>query len=114
MTHARLLAGARHGRDLPAVGEDQALGLIGDLVDTLAARLAVVLGHRGHSVEPSPVRRHACSTAGGWPQPDRSLALLTTLETADRAVSLALRLTWLGAEHERSAAGCDTAVAALL
>lgn len=111
MAHARLLAGARDGRDVHAVGEDQALGFIGDIVATLAARLTVILGRRGHVVESCPMRWQAISTTGGWPRQERSTALLTTLRSADGAVSLGLRLTWLGGEDERATPACTAAVA---
>lgn len=69
MADARLLAGARDGRDLRAVGEEQALELIGDVVATLAARLTVVLERRGHTVESSPVCPGGQRT-GRRPQPE--------------------------------------------
>lgn len=103
MSEARALAAARDGREVQAVGEDQALALLADVLTTLSSRLAVVLETRGHAVSAGPQRTRAVSNTGGWPNIGGGTALLSPLQNADGSISLATRLVWVS-EPEPGAA----------
>ncbi len=95
MSEARALAAARDGREAQAVGEDQALGLLAEILTTLSSRLAVLFEGRGHAVSAGPQRSRAVSNTGGWPTIGTGTAVLSPLQTADGSVSLASKLVWV-------------------
>lgn len=71
MTDARALVATRDDRDVHAVGEEQAMAVLGDLVTVVADRLGAVLQSGGHVVDTGETRTRSLSNTGGWPaRPD--------------------------------------------
>lgn len=102
-TDARALVATRDDRHVNAVGEEQALAVLGDLVKVVADRLGAVLHSGGHVVDTGETRTRSLSSAGGWPSaPDRA-GLFIQFQNADGTITLGARLNCWSDTQQASA-----------
>jgi hypothetical protein len=102
MTDARALAGTRDDRDVHAVGEEQAMAVLGDLVTVVADRLGTVLQAGGHVVDTGKTRSRGLSNTGGWPSRPERAGLFIQFQNADRTITLGVRLNCWSATPQPS------------
>lgn len=103
MTDARALVATRDDRDVHAVGEEQAMAVLGDLVTVVADRLGAVLQSGGHVVDTGETRTRSLSNTGGWPTRPERAGLFIPFQNADRTITLGARLNCWSATPQPSA-----------
>jgi two-component system chemotaxis response regulator CheY len=103
MSDARALVASRDARDLHAVGEEQAVSLLEDLVSVVANRLSAVLESGGHIVDAGEIRCRSLSNTGGWPAPTDRTGLFVVFQSPDGSITLGARLHCWSGTHQQPA-----------